>query len=58
MDVNRAVSRLMIMGNLKDMISPTIGKIGKPNPPTPLRAREGGAGKPLPASLRGWGGVI
>lgn len=26
---------------------------GKPNPPAPLRAREGGAGKPLPASGKG-----
>ncbi|HAX77871.1 MAG TPA: hypothetical protein DCY88_19030 [Cyanobacteria bacterium UBA11372] len=38
-------------------IDDAVGKVGKPNPPTPFPAREGGAFKPLPASLRGWGGV-
>ncbi len=38
-------------------INDVVGKVEKPNPPTPFPAREGGASKPLPASGRGWGGV-
>jgi hypothetical protein len=34
-----------------------VGKVEKPNPPAPLRAREGGAFQPLPEAGRGWGGV-
>jgi len=33
----------------------TVGEFGKPNPPAPFPAREGGVRKPLPASGRGLG---